>query len=357
MHRQTDRTLATPLLRWQRKHGRHDLLWQQQRSPYHVWVSEIMLQQTQVASVTPYYTRFMSRFPDLDVLAAASQDEVLHLWSGLGYYARARNLQRAAHIIRDEYAGMFPREFEKLACLPGIGRSTAAAILALAYGDRHAILDGNVKRVLARVHAVKGWPGESRIAKRLWALAEQHTPHKHVAAYTQAIMDLGATVCTRSRPHCQECPLAADCIAHKRGHENRFPTPRPRKTLPVRRTRMLLVTCKGRVLLERRPPAGIWGGLWGFPELPARREVADWCHAHLHVQPQAQSVWPVLRHTFSHFHLDMQPLQLEVSELAGIGDDAGRVWYDLQAPARVGLAAPVKKLIGQLQLSGRRTAA
>jgi len=357
MLRQTDRTLATRLLRWQRKHGRHDLPWQQQRTPYRIWVSEIMLQQTQVASVIPYYARFTARFPNIDTLAAASLDEVLHLWSGLGYYARARNLQRTAHIIRDDFNDVFPREFEKLASLPGIGRSTAAAILALAYGERHAILDGNVKRVLARVHAVKGWPGESRIAKKLWALAEKHTPLKHVAVYTQAIMDLGATVCTRAQPRCQVCPLAADCIAHRHGHEMRYPTPRSRKHLPVRRTRMLLINCKGRILLERRPPAGIWGGLWGFPELPADRGVAEWCRAHLHLRPQAQSVWPVLRHTFSHFHLDMQPLQLEVSEPAGIEDNAGRVWYDLEAPPRIGLAAPVKKLLGQLQLSGRKTAA
>lgn len=349
MSRQTDRTLATRLLRWHHKHGRHDLPWQQQRTPYRIWVSEIMLQQTQVASVIPYFTRFMARFPDIDALAAASMDEVLHLWSGLGYYARARNLQRAAHIILNDYAGVFPREFEILVSLPGIGRSTAAAILAIAYGTRHAILDGNVKRVLARLHAVKGWPGESRVAKKLWALAEQHTPLKNVAAYTQAIMDLGATVCTRTQPRCHACPLTSDCFAHRRGHEHRFPMPRPSKTLPVRRTQMLMVTCKGRILLERRPPAGIWGGLWGFPELPADRGVAEWCRAHLHLRPQAQTVWPLLRHSFSHFHLDMQPLQLEVSEPAGIDDNAGRVWYDLEAPVRVGLAAPVKKLLGQLQ--------
>lgn len=357
MTRKPDGSLATRLLRWHRKHGRHDLPWQQQRTPYRIWVSEIMLQQTQVASVIPYYTRFMLCFPDTDALAAAPQDEVLHLWSGLGYYARARNLQRAAQIIRDDHAGVFPREFKTLASLPGIGRSTAAAILALAFGARHAILDGNVRRVLARMHAVQGWPGEIGITNKLWALAEQHTPHKNVAAYTQAIMDLGATVCTRSLPHCRECPLTADCIAHNHGQEACFPAPRPRKLLPVRHTRMLLITCNGRVLLERRPPTGIWGGLWGFPELPADRGVTEWCRMYLQVQPQAQSAWPVLRHSFSHFHLEMQPLQLEVSAPVGVADNSGRLWYDLEAPARIGLAAPVKKLIGQLQLSVRSNAA
>jgi len=357
MLKQTNGTLATRLLRWQREHGRHDLPWQQQRTPYRIWVSEIMLQQTQVASVIPYYARFMERFADINTLADASLDEVLHLWSGLGYYARARNLQRAAQIIRDDYGGVFPREFEKAASLPGIGRSTAGAILALAYGERHAILDGNVKRVLTRLHGVKGWPGENTVAKKLWALAEGHTPLKNVATYTQAIMDLGATVCTRSRPRCLDCPIAVGCVAHIDGNETKFPTPRPRKHLPVRRTCMLLITCKGRVILERRPPDGIWGGLWGFPELPADREVVEWCRAHLHLRPEAQSVWPVMRHSFSHFHLEMQPLQLEVSVPMGIDDNSGRLWYDLEAPARIGLAAPVKKLIGQLQLSARSNAA
>jgi A/G-specific adenine glycosylase len=357
MKRQVDNSLAPRLLRWHLEYGRHDLPWQQRRTPYRVWVSEIMLQQTQVNSVIPYYERFMARFPDIESLATAPQDEVLHLWSGLGYYARARNLQRTAQIIHDNYAGVFPREFDELVCLPGIGRSTAAAILALADGKRHAILDGNVKRVLTRVHAVNGWPGASRIAKKLWVLAEKHTPHEQVAAYTQAIMDLGATVCTRTQPRCHACPLANDCRAHRRSQEHRFPTSRPSKTLPVRHTRMLLITCKGRILLERRPPAGIWGGLWGFPELPPGRGVKAWCRAHLHAQPLAQTVWPSVRHTFSHFRLDIQPLRLEVSEPAGTDDKAGRVWYQLKAPARVGVAAPVKKLIGQLQRSETRSAA
>jgi len=344
-----EKTQAASLVRWHRTHGRQNLPWQQQPTPYRIWVSEIMLQQTQVASVMHYYSRFIARFPDLNALADAPLDEVLHLWSGLGYYARARNLQHAAQMIRDKYGGRFPRKFADLLCLPGIGRSTAGAILALAHGEPHAILDGNVKRVLTRLYGVKGWPGEAVVAKKLWALAERLTPSKHVAEYTQAIMDLGATLCTRTQPRCADCPLVASCVAHAQGTETRFPAPRQRKRLPTRRICVLLITCNNRVMLERRPPTGIWGGLWGFPELPADRDVTEWCRTYLHVRPQSRSVWPVLRHTFSHFHLDMRPLQLEVSGPAGIADNADRMWYDLGEPSRVGLAAPVKKLIQQLQ--------
>ncbi|MDE2234311.1 MAG: A/G-specific adenine glycosylase [Gammaproteobacteria bacterium] len=348
MPRPAELALAKRLLRWHRGHGRHDLPWQQRRTPYRVWISEIMLQQTRVSSVIPYYQRFLTRFPDVESLAAADPDEVLHLWSGLGYYARARNLQRTAQRIRDQHAGVFPRDIALLAALPGIGRSTAAAILALAFGERHAILDGNVKRVLARVHAVRGWAGSAAVSKKLWALAERHTPAKNLASYTQAIMDLGATVCTRLRPQCPACPLAAICIARRRGMVSRFPAPRPRKNLPLRQARLLLITCKHRVLLEKRPPAGVWGGLWGFPELPADRDATDWCRMHLQVSPQMQSAWPVLRHSFTHFHLDIQPLRLEVPEPACIEDNAARVWYDFNSPARIGLAAPVKKLLAAL---------
>ncbi|MGB9429562.1 MAG: A/G-specific adenine glycosylase [Gammaproteobacteria bacterium] len=345
----TEFKLAPSLLRWHRIHGRHDLPWQRWRTPYRVWVSEIMLQQTQVRTVIPFYRRFMARFPNVRALADAPLDEVLHLWSGLGYYARARNLHKAAQIIRDEYAGRFPREFAQVAALPGIGRSTAGAILALARGEQHAILDGNVKRVLARVHAVKGWPGEKSMEKKLWALAERHVPHKNVAAYTQAIMDLGATLCTRTRPRCDECPLANRCRAHALGRETDFPTGRPRKILPLRRTRMLLLTCGDRVLLEHRPPAGIWGGLWSLPEILPTADAADWCRAEFGVAPQVQQRWPVLRHTFSHFHLDIEPLRLEIAAVARIGDNADRRWVALTREPSLGLAAPVKKLLKQLE--------
>ncbi|MDE2023171.1 MAG: A/G-specific adenine glycosylase [Gammaproteobacteria bacterium] len=342
--------LPPRLLRWHRAHGRHDLPWQHPPAPYRVWVSEIMLQQTQVATVMDYYRRFIARFPNVRALANAPLDDVLHLWSGLGYYARARNLHLTARLIRDKYHGRIPRAFEEIAALPGIGRSTAGAILALARGQRHAILDGNVKRVLTRYHAIKGWPGNKKIENKLWALAERHTPRAEVAAYTQAIMDLGAMLCTRTRPRCGECPLASGCRAHALGSETAFPAPRPLKMKPVRRTRMLLITCGSHVLLELRPPSGVWGGLWSLPEIPTSADANDWCRRELGAAPYAQQCWPALRHTFSHFHLDIEPLQLEIAAHMRIGDNARRRWVALANEPALGFAAPVKKLLQQLRL-------
>ena len=308
-----------------------------------------MLQQTRVATVMPYYHRFLARFPNVGALADAPLDEVLHLWSGLGYYARARNLHKAAQLVRDKHCGRFPSGYEQVAALPGIGRSTAGAILALARGERHAILDGNVKRVLARYHAIKGWPGEKRIEAKLWALAEQHTPRKNVAAYTQAIMDLGATLCVRVQPRCNECPLASGCRAHVLGRETAFPAPRPKKAQPLRRTRMLLVTCGKRVMLERRPAAGVWGGLWSLPEIPPTTDASDWCRQELGTALRSQQRWPALRHSFSHFHLDIEPVRLEILTDAHIGDNAERRWISIGDESNFGLAAPVKKLLQQLR--------
>ncbi|MBU6509208.1 MAG: A/G-specific adenine glycosylase [Gammaproteobacteria bacterium] len=349
LRKPADSKLAPALLRWYRGHGRHDLPWQRRPTPYRVWVSEIMLQQTQVATVKDYYRRFLASFPNVRALADAPLDDVLHLWSGLGYYARARNLHKAALIIREEYSGRFPNKFEQVAALPGIGRSTAGAILALARGERHAILDGNVKRVLARFHAIKGWPGEKKIENKLWVLAEQHTPRKNIAAYTQAIMDLGATLCTRTRPHCGKCPLASGCRAHALGRETAFPSPRPKKTQPIRHTRMLLITCNDRVLLERRPPAGVWGGLWSLPEISPRANAADWCQQQFGVAPSSRQRWPVLRHSFSHFHLGIEPLWLKIAADTRIGDNADRHWVAFAREPALGLATPVKKLLKQLR--------
>ncbi|MGB8326770.1 MAG: A/G-specific adenine glycosylase, partial [Steroidobacteraceae bacterium] len=262
--------IAGALIVWHETGGRHELPWQRGRSLYRVWISEIMLQQTQVATVIPYYERFIARFPTVRALADASIDDVLHLWSGLGYYARARNLHQAAQRIRDEFAGEFPGDFASVASLPGIGRSTAGAILALALNQRFAILDGNVKRVLARYFGVAGNATERAVEKRLWVLSERCTPVERVDDYTQAIMDLGATLCTRSRPLCALCPLATDCVARRQGRQTEFPAPRrsaPHGMRRAKRVVMLLARARDQsVLLEKRPPRGIWGGLWCLPE-------------------------------------------------------------------------------------------
>ena len=340
------------LLRWFDRNGRHDLPWQSPRDPYRVWVSEIMLQQTQVSTVIPYFERFMARFPDVAGLAAADLDAVLHLWTGLGYYARARNLHRAAGVIVAEHGGCFPADFEAVLALPGIGRSTAGAILAQALDQRHAILDGNAKRVLARHRAIAGWPGQKAVEKALWAAAEDCTPHARVADYTQAIMDLGATVCTRTRPDCVACPVGEDCAARAEGRQADFPGRRPRKALPERHTRMLLLRdAEGRVLLEQRPPAGIWGGLWSLPECPPEADLHAWSRETLGVELDAVRDGEPLSHTFTHFRLRIQPVHARLHGPAaggGIMEAAARVWYNTRLPASLGLPAPVKTLLDAL---------
>ncbi len=338
------------VLAWFDESGRKDLPWQQSPTAYGVWVSEIMLQQTRVATVIPYYERFMARFPRVRDLADAAVDEVLHHWSGLGYYARARNLHRAAILIRDEHGCEFPQAFAEVMALPGIGRSTAGAILSLACHQRHAILDGNVKRVLARFHAVEGWPGQASVAEVLWQHAEKATPGHRVAQYNQAMMDLGATLCTRSRPRCGDCPLASHCVAHARQEHARFPYPKPKKTLPVRTTRMMMiVNGEGRVLLKQRPPTGIWGGLWSFPELEDGQNPQEWCRDQLGAAPAESEIWPVVRHTFSHFHLEITPLLVHVENpVNSVLEGGACVWYNNAQPDSRGLAAPVQRLLQRL---------
>ncbi len=343
-------TFSARLLDWFERHGRHDLPWQAGRSAYRVWISEIMLQQTQVATVIPYFERFMARFPDIRVLADAELDEVLHLWTGLGYYARARNLHKAAQQIRDSHDGRFPANFEQVLALPGIGRSTAGAILAQAHEQHFAILDGNVKRVLARYHAVDGWPGEKAVENRLWELAESYTPTRRIRDYTQAIMDLGATVCRRRQPDCPTCPLADGCQARRQGNPHDYPGRKPRKALPVRQTTMLILqNSAGEVLLEQRPPAGIWGGLWSFPECPPQTPPKQWCASQLGLEANELTPRAPLRHTFSHFHLDIQPLCGEIRGApTRIMEPSKRVWYNTRRPDERGLPAPVKALLQQL---------
>ena len=338
------------LLAWHARYGRKDLPWQQEISPYRVWVSEIMLQQTQVTTVIPYYRRFMARFPDITILANSALDEVLQYWSGLGYYARGRNLHKTARMILQDFAGIFPDRMETLQSLPGIGRSTAGAILAIAYNRRHAILDGNVKRVLTRLHAIDGWPGTTAVECALWSLAEAYVPHQDVGHYTQAIMDLGATLCTRTRPHCDACPFTAECLARQQGRIKDIPSPKPRKPLPVRQTRMLvLVNDSGEVLLEKRPPTGIWGGLWSLPECSEETDIDQWSKYNLHNEIKVIDQWPVLRHTFSHFHLDITPLHGKVTATQSIiMDDDQHVWYNPNEKGRHAMAAPVARLLSHL---------
>jgi A/G-specific adenine glycosylase len=340
---------ADRLLAWYDEYGRKDLPWQRDIDAYRVWVSEIMLQQTQVATVIPYFARFVARFPDVGSLADADVDEVLAHWSGLGYYARGRNLHAAARRIRDEHGGVFPASFEAVTALPGVGRSTAGAILAIALGQRHAILDGNVKRVLARHEAIPGWPGEAAVAKRLWAAAESHTPQARVAAYTQAVMDLGATLCTRSRPACGACPVGGDCRARQAGKVDSYPGGKPKKARPLKQTTMVLAVSDGAVYLERRPPAGIWGGLWSLPEV-ADGDVDGWCERVLAGAADERETWATLRHSFSHFDLDIHPVVVRLGAASRkVRDSGNATWARLDAEAPGGVAAPVQKLIDSLK--------
>ncbi len=338
---------AARVLRWYDDHGRRDLPWQNTGDAYRVWISEIMLQQTQVQTVIPYYTRFMHRFPDVLTLAGAELDEVLQHWSGLGYYARARNLHHAAEIIRDEHHGRFPSTIEAVSELPGIGRSTAGAILALTHGQRHPILDGNVKRVLARHAAIEGWPGRTAVAKQLWQLAEARTPVARVGDYTQAMMDLGATLCTRSKAACASCPVNGDCVAFSRGEVQRFPERKPKKAKPLREATMVLAVADGAVYLERRPASGIWGGLWSFPEVS---DVGGWCAQQLQAEGVEVENWDTLRHSFSHYDLDIAPVVVRIDAVSSkVADYDDSTWYRPGDMPPGGIAAPVMRLIETLR--------
>ena len=340
---------AENLLKWYDNHGRHDLPWHHNRTAYRVWVSEIMLQQTQVATVIPYYLAFMERFPDVQSLAEAPVDDVLSHWSGLGYYARARNLQNAAQAVMDNFGGTFPDTQEALESLKGIGRSTAAAIIAQAFGKRAAILDGNVKRVLARYHAVPGWPGQTSVLKQLWEHAEAHTPSERIRDYTQGIMDLGAMVCTRSRPKCNDCPLQKGCAAYAREETNLYPGSKPKKAKPEKTTWMVILEDQeGRILLERRPPSGIWGGLWSLPELdPAygADELQEACERNLGFDCGEPELIGGFRHTFSHYHLHIQPARLSITGQQGVRDNGQHKWLHRHEALALGLPAPIRTLL------------
>jgi A/G-specific adenine glycosylase len=340
-------TFADRLLAWFDVSGRHDLPWQHPRTPYRVWLSEIMLQQTQVRVVVPYFERFVVALPSVRALGEAPLDAILALWSGLGYYARARNLHAAARRCIELHDGELPRDFDALLALPGIGRSTAGAILSQAWGDRFPILDGNVKRVLCRHRGIAGWPGTPAVEKRLWAIAADLLPESRMADYTQAQMDFGATLCTRHDPACVLCPLQHDCVALREGRVAELPTPRPGKPLPERHAYVLLATDgKGRVLLQRRPPAGIWAALWSLPEAESPDAARAWCEARLAVAWDAAEALDPIAHGFTHYRLTMQPLAWRGASLRDGVQDAGDLqWVDREALASLGIPAPVRRLL------------
>lgn len=338
---------AAPLLAWFDAHGRHDLPWQHPRSPYRVWLSEVMLQQTQVRVVVPYFERFVDALPTVAALAAAPLDDVLALWSGLGYYARARNLHAAARACVTQHGGELPRDFDALVALPGVGRSTAGAILAQAWGDRFAILDGNVKRVLARYHGVDGWPGQSAVDKRLWQLALEHLPRSRLADYTQAQMDLGATLCTRHSPACGDCPLRPGCVAHAQGRSDELPTSRPGKALPTREALLLLLLdAEGRVLLQRRPPTGVWAQLWSLPEARDEAEARDWFARHAGAGFDGGETLQAIPHVFSHYRFVMHPRRWQgVVATPCVRDDDDLRWVPPAALRELGIPAPVRRFL------------
>jgi A/G-specific adenine glycosylase len=338
------------VLTWYHQQGRKHLPWQQNKTPYRVWISEIMLQQTQVATVIPYYQRFMTSFPDIASLANADEDNVLHHWTGLGYYARARNLHKTAKLIQSDHQGEFPQLIEDVIALPGIGRSTAAAVLSLALNKHHAILDGNVKRVLARCYTVDGYNGQTSFEKALWPITDKLTPKIQVAHYNQAMMDLGALVCTRSKPNCEQCPLQSGCLAFAGSEQSNYPQKKPKKTTPVKSTIMVIPRINHKVLMEKRPPSGIWGGLWCFLETDHQENITSLLEG-LNLTTSNQQALSPFRHTFSHFHLDIQPILVDCQQgqAKEINDNVKQQWYDLHIENTVGLAASTQQLLTLLK--------
>ncbi len=336
---------STRLIAWQKQFGRHDLPWQNTTDPYAIWVSEIMLQQTQVSAVIGYYSKFMQRFPTIAALAAATQDEVLQHWSGLGYYSRARNLHNAALTIMDEHGGVFPQDFDTIQTLSGIGRSTAAAIASFAFNQVQTILDGNVKRVLARHFAVDGWPGSPKVEKELWILAESLLPKTDMVAYTQGLMDLGATLCSRSKPQCLQCPLLSSCQAYQQQRVSQLPMPKPRKTTPEKHTTMLILRQGNQVLLEKRPPSGIWGGLWSFPELEGNDDYCAIAQQKFGVTVQPEKALPQLSHAFTHFKLHITPQPLLVTRQHSKASEAGQLWLSIEDAIGAAIPTPVRKIL------------
>lgn len=349
-----DVTFSESVITWYHQFGRKTLPWQQEKTPYKVWLSEVMLQQTQVATVIPYFNRFIQKFPSVGDLAAAPLDEVLHLWTGLGYYARARNLHQAAQQIVTLYNGEFPQDFEQVLALPGVGRSTAGAVLSLSLGQYHPILDGNVKRVLARYFAIAGWPGQRLVEKKLWELSERVTPVKQVAAFNQAMMDLGAMICTRSQPKCTLCPLQSGCLGAKTENWRDYPGKKPKQQIPEKVGVFLILQQGSQVRLEKRPDQGIWGGLYCFPQFETLAQLQNWLDKQK-ITGNLQELTS-FRHTFSHFHLQVIALRLEKPRFGSLMDETGVLWYNLLEPQPVGLATPVERLLKELRTTSANLA-
>lgn len=340
---------AKQVLAWYEKRGRKTLPWQQNKTPYRVWISEIMLQQTQVATVIPYYERFMASFPTISDLAQAEEDAVLHHWTGLGYYARARNLHKTAKIIHQDFQGKFPETIEQVIELPGIGRSTAGAILSLSLNKHYPILDGNVKRVLARCYTVEGHNGQAKYEKQLWPITEALTPAKGVAQFNQAMMDLGAMICTRSKPKCDECPVESGCLAKQGDLQAEFPQKKPKKNIPEKHTIMVIPKTNAQLLMEKRPPSGIWGGLWCFHEVTDIADIPEFLKS-MHLKEIERQQLDEFRHTFSHFHLDITPIVVECEKLPStqINEKDAQQWYDMSKQSSVGLAASTVNIISKI---------
>jgi A/G-specific adenine glycosylase len=341
-------TFAKRLVAWQRTHGRHDLPWQNTRDPYRIWLSEIMLQQTQVSTVIGYFNRFVGEFPGVEQLAAAPLERVLELWSGLGYYRRAHHLHDAAKVVATSHRGIFPLDIDAIAALPGIGRSTAAAIATFAYGIRAPILDGNVKRVIARHRGIEGFPGAPKVADELWRHAQRLLPQHDVVSYTQGLMDLGATLCTRRKPRCGECPVALDCIARNTLRVDALPTPRPKKRLPQRSIRVLVIERAREILFEKRPAVGIWGGLWSLPEMACNDDITTHCRARFDARVVVGAEIPAIEHGFSHYRLTLYPRKVSVSQWPSRAEAPGLVWLTRDDALNAALPAPIKKLVRSL---------
>ena len=342
---------AKAILAWFDQHGRKHLPWQQDKTPYRVWVSEIMLQQTQVNTVIPYYERFMQQFPDLTTLAKADSDSVLHAWAGLGYYSRARNLHRAAQMVRQDFAGKFPDTLEGLQALPGIGRSTAGAILSIAFEQRATIMDGNVKRVLARYLGITDPVNEKTVENKLWEIATDFTPKKRSADYTQAIMDLGATLCTRSKPDCARCPLIKTCRAYADDMTALLPVKKATRAIPTRTATFLILQNGTHIYLQKRPPHGIWGGLWSLPEIsgtPDNKQIRSFCQSSMHSDATKLTKLAPFRHTFSHYHLDIHPVLIAITPPAKVMECTDQIWYNLDEPQAIGLPKPIQLIMRKL---------